>query len=92
MKEFVYNVEGQEVRARYYDDHLQIVVDGITTVFKKELTNTIERLLNVYNSPGENVSDVSVGDIVEVTENPPTSAEGSEIGTDASEQGEVKNA
>lgn len=49
MREHVYTVDGKELRARYYSDRLEIVIDGITTSFANgSIVKYIRNFCNVY--------------------------------------------
>lgn len=51
MKEHIYSVDGKEVRARYYSDRLEIVIDGVTvSLTGNVLVKYVRNICNVYLS------------------------------------------
>lgn len=49
MKEHIYSVDGKELRARYYNDRLEIIIDGITHSYPNgPIVKYIRNICNVY--------------------------------------------
>lgn len=49
VKEHIYNVDGKEIRARYYSDRLEIVIDGVTHSYPNgPIVKYLRNICNVY--------------------------------------------